>query len=61
ETNEWLEGYDTQREAWEKQYADAHARWEAHRAQMEKAAADDAAAAEGGADSVSTTSYSSDS
>ncbi|QBF45840.1 30S ribosomal protein S1 [Janibacter limosus] len=61
ETNEWLEGYDTQREAWEKQYADAHARWEAHRAQVEKAAADDAAAAEGGNDSVAATSYSSDS
>lgn len=61
ETNEWLEGYDAQREAWEKQYADAHARWEAHRAQIEKAAADDAAAAEGGADSVAATSYSSDS
>ncbi|MGO1167531.1 MAG: S1 RNA-binding domain-containing protein, partial [Janibacter sp.] len=60
ETNEWLEGYEAQREAWEKQYADAHARWEAHRAQMEKAAADDAAAAEGG-DEVTTTSYSSDS
>ena len=61
ETNEWLEGYDAQREAWEKQYADAHARWEAHRAQIEKAAADDAAAAEGGADSVAATSYSADS
>ena len=60
ETNEWLEGYEAQREAWEKQYADAHARWEAHRAQIEKAAADDAAAAEGG-DEVATTSYSSDS
>ncbi|WKV15539.1 30S ribosomal protein S1 [Janibacter limosus] len=61
ETNEWLEGYDTQREAREKQYADAHARWEAHRARVEKAAADDAAAAEGGNDSVAATSYSSDS
>ncbi|MGE9783286.1 30S ribosomal protein S1 [Janibacter sp. G368] len=60
ETNEWLEGYDTQREAWEKQYAEAHARWEAHRAQIEKAAADDAAAAEGAGESVAT-SYSSDS
>ena len=58
ETNEWLEGYEAQREAWEKQYADAHARWEAHRAQIEKAAADDAAAAEGGED-VGTASYSS--
>ena len=46
ETNEWLEGYEAQREAWEKQYADAHARWEAHRAQVEKSAAEDAAAAE---------------
>ena len=60
ETNEWLEGYEAQRAAWEKQYAEAHERWEAHRAQIEKAAADDAAAAEAG-DEVTTTSYSSDS
>ena len=56
ETNEWLEGYDAQREAWEKQYADAHARWEAHRAQIEKAAQEDAEAASAPA---ASTSYSS--
>ena len=61
ETNQWLEGYEAQREAWEKQYADAHARWEAHRAQVEKSAAEDAAAAEAGDSTASVSSYSSDS
>ena len=37
ETNEWLEGYDAQREACEAEYAAAHARWEAHKAQVAKA------------------------
>ena len=37
ETNEWLEGYDAQREAWEAEYAAAHARREAHKAQVAKA------------------------
>ena len=35
ETNEWLEGYETQREAWETQYAEAQTRFEAHQAQVE--------------------------
>ncbi|MDQ2849650.1 MAG: 30S ribosomal protein S1 [Actinomycetota bacterium] len=58
ETNEWLEGFDTQREKWELQYAEAHARFEAHQAQIEQARKDDADAAAGAATS---TSYSSDS
>ena len=40
-----MEGYDEQREAWEAQYAEAHARWEAHRAQVAKALEEDAEAA----------------
>jgi small subunit ribosomal protein S1 len=58
ETNEWLEGYETQREKWEKQYAEAHARWEAHKAQVEEATKADAEAA---ANAGAATSYSSDS
>jgi small subunit ribosomal protein S1 len=38
ETNDWLPGYEKQREAWEQQYAEAHARWEAHRKQIDDAA-----------------------
>jgi len=59
ETTEWLDGYEKQREVWEKQYAEAHTRWEAHRAQVEEAAkADSEAAVSGESDA---TSYSSDS
>ncbi len=58
ETNEWLDGYEAQREVWEKQYAEAHTRWEAHRTQIEEAAkADSEARAEG----ENATSYSSES
>ena len=50
ETNEWLEGFETQREAWEKQYAEAHDALrgapEAGRRRLTKADAE--AAAEGG-------------
>jgi small subunit ribosomal protein S1 len=50
ETNDWLEGYETQREAWETQYAEAQQRFEQHQAQVIKSReADEAAAAEGGA------------
>ena len=44
ETGEWLEGFDDQREAWEKQYAEAHARYEPHLKQIRKAAEADAEA-----------------
>ena len=37
EANEWLEGFDAQREAWEAQYAEAQARFEAHKVQVAKA------------------------
>ena len=53
ETGEWLEGYDAQREVWEKQYAEAHTRWEAHVKQQSEAKKSDAEAGE-------ATSYSSD-
>jgi small subunit ribosomal protein S1 len=33
-TGEWLEGFETQRDAWEKQYADAHSVFEAHQKQI---------------------------
>jgi small subunit ribosomal protein S1 len=36
ETGEWLPGYDKQREEWEHQYAEARARFEAHRKQIEE-------------------------
>ena len=45
EANEWLEGFDAQREAWEAQYAEAQARFEAHKVQVAKALEADAAAA----------------
>ena len=48
ETGEWLEGFDKQREAWEKQYAEAQARFEAHRKQIAAAKEADAEAAAGG-------------
>jgi small subunit ribosomal protein S1 len=37
ETNDWLPGFEKQREEWERQYAEARARYEAHRKQMEAA------------------------
>ncbi len=45
-TGEWLEGFDTQREAWEKQYSEAHEVYEKHLKQIAKAQAADAADAE---------------
>ena len=49
ETNDWLEGYESQREVWENQYAEAQTRFEQHQAQVIKSReADEAAAAEGG-------------
>ena len=55
ETNEWLEGFEKQREAWELRYAEAERRHKMHTAQMEKFAA----AAEAAANAP--TDYSSDS
>ena len=48
ETGEWLEGFDAARETWEKQYAEAQARFEAHRKQIAAAKEADAEAAAGG-------------
>jgi small subunit ribosomal protein S1 len=56
ETNEWVVGHEEQREKWEKQYAQAHARWEAHKIQVEEAIKADAEAA---ANPEKPTSYSS--
>jgi len=59
ETGEWKATFEDQRSAWEREYAEAHARWEAHRKQVGEAqAADQAAALESG-DNVSA--YSSES
>jgi small subunit ribosomal protein S1 len=61
ETNDWLEGFDRQREEWERQYAEAHARFEAHRKQVTAAREADANADSGldGVGASSATSYSS--
>jgi small subunit ribosomal protein S1 len=49
ETNDWLAGYEKQREEWEGQYATAQARFEQHQAQVIKSReADEQAAAEAG-------------
>ncbi|WP_067794036.1 30S ribosomal protein S1 [Actinomadura formosensis] len=57
ETGEWLPGFDEQRETWERQYAEARARFDAHRKQIEEArkaeAEADTAPAAGGETSYS--------
>src|SRR5213082_3022271 len=57
ETQEWLPGYDEQREAWEKRYAAARERFEAHKKQLEDAQKADAEAA---TEAGEATTYSSD-
>src|SRR6201997_4359451 len=57
DTQEWLPGYDEQREAWERRYAAARERFEAHKKQLEDAQKADAAAA---TEAGEATSYSSD-
>ncbi|NVI33780.1 S1 RNA-binding domain-containing protein, partial [Streptomyces sp. CAI-17] len=52
ETNDWLEGYETQREAWETQYAEAQQRFEQHQAQVIKSREADAQAAAEGTDTA---------
>ncbi|RSN58097.1 MULTISPECIES: 30S ribosomal protein S1 [Actinomadura] len=37
DTGEWLPGFDEQRETWERQYAEARSRFDAHRRQIEEA------------------------
>jgi len=49
ETGDWLPGYETQQQEWERQYAEAQTRFEAHKVQVEEARkADQAAALESG-------------
>ena len=60
-TNEWLDGFDSQRTAWEARYAEAERRHKMHTTQMEKFDAADAAAAEENPTSSSTSSSSSSS
>jgi small subunit ribosomal protein S1 len=64
ETGEWLEGYDAQREVWERQYAEAQARFEAHQRQVEEARKAEAEATTGGGEegggSAESSSYSSE-
>ncbi|MFW6718823.1 30S ribosomal protein S1 [Streptomyces sp. MAR4 CNY-716] len=52
ETNEWLDGYEKQREEWEGQYAEAHTRFEQHQAQVVKSREADAQAAAEAGDST---------
>jgi small subunit ribosomal protein S1 len=40
ETNDWLEGYEKQRQEWERAYAEAQVRFEQHRKQVVKAASE---------------------
>ena len=54
ETGEWLEGFEAQREEWERQYAEAQSRYEAHLKQVQDAKVADAEA-------TGETSYSSSS
>ncbi|WKD59384.1 30S ribosomal protein S1 [Corynebacterium caspium] len=46
ETNEWMEGFDAQREAWESRYAESERRHQSHAAQVERHRAAAAEAAE---------------
>ncbi|MGC4935767.1 30S ribosomal protein S1 [Gordonia sp. DT30] len=69
DTNEWLEGFEKQREAWEARYAEAERRHKMHTAQIEKFAAaaaeaekapsDYSSASEGRSGSASSSSSSS--
>ncbi|GAB3205977.1 30S ribosomal protein S1 [Marinactinospora thermotolerans] len=47
ETGDWMEGFEAQRDEWERQYAQAQARFEAHRKQVEEARAAEAEAEAG--------------
>ncbi|GAA2833432.1 MULTISPECIES: 30S ribosomal protein S1 [Kitasatospora] len=64
EANDWLPGFEKQREEWERQYAEAQARFEQHQAQVIKSREADAEAAAEGGDAVAAAaggSYSSSS
>jgi small subunit ribosomal protein S1 len=57
-TGDWLPGFESQKEEWERQYAEAHARWEAHKQQIVESEAAQAAAVEAGVEAPA--SYSSE-
>ncbi|MER7846617.1 30S ribosomal protein S1 [Kitasatospora sp. NPDC059811] len=64
EANDWLAGFEKQREEWERQYAEAQSRFEQHQAQVIKSREADAEAAAEGGDAVAAAaggSYSSSS
>ncbi|MFI6843320.1 30S ribosomal protein S1 [Kitasatospora sp. NBC_00085] len=64
EANDWLPGFEKQREEWERQYAEAQSRFELHQAQVIKSREADAEAAAEGGDAVAAAaggSYSSSS
>src|SRR5438477_1588241 len=52
ETGEWLPGFEAQREEWERQYAEARARFEAHRRQIEESRAKAEEEGEAGGDAT---------
>ena len=54
DSGEWKDGFESQRETWEKEYAEAHSRYEQHIAQIRKAAEADAEAV----DAPAATNYS---
>jgi small subunit ribosomal protein S1 len=56
DTQEWLPGYEEQRDAWEKRYAAARERFEAHRKQLSDAQKADAEAAAAAGEGTSYTS-----
>lgn len=56
ETNEWMEGFDAQREAWEARYAESERRHKLHTAQIERHRAQAAEAAEAGESGYSSSS-----
>jgi len=61
ESGDWLPGYEAQREEWERQYAEARSRFEAHRRQIEESRAkaeEEAEAGGGGDDAAAATSQS---
>ena len=54
ESGDWLPGYEAQREEWERQYAEARSRFEAHRRQIEESRAKAEEAAEAGGEAAAT-------
>jgi small subunit ribosomal protein S1 len=58
ESGDWLAGYDAQREEWERQYAEARARFEAHRRQVEESRAKAEEEVEVGGEATAATSQS---